>query len=287
MINKVVIIGNGFDIDQGLNTSYQDFLENGIQTPVFETNQILNHIQSLRDQLQPNWSDLELVLAKLLMTDVSNLDESIWNENLSKGYIQVTRLLKSYIASEQRYFTQSQKFNSTRPSYAFLENLHASEFENITIFDFNYTNTVQNILSSLPLKGNIEHIKVHGSIDQDEIIFGVENYGDIRIPSKFVYAKKSNSPVFYNGRIADKMISTNEIHIFGHSLGESDEVHLGEYFSRVLNPNEPDLPTIKQIFKFHLNPSNREIEMTRINGRIDELSGSLADFKRSVRLEYI
>lgn len=94
-----------------------------------------------------------------------------------------------------------------------------------------------------------------------------------------MYAKKSNSDVFYNGWIADKMISTNEIHIFGHSLGETDEVHLREYFVRVLNQNELDRHPIKQIFKFHLNPSKRKSEMIRINGRIDELSGNLAGFQ--------
>lgn len=143
MINKVVIIGNGFDIDQGLNTSYIDFLDNGMEPAVFENNVILKYIKSQRDQLKPNWSDLELVLAKLLMTENSNWDEQAWNESLNRGYIQIKRLLKAYIAGEQRYFNQSIQFDPNKSSYAFIKDLYDSEFEDITIFDFNYTNTLK------------------------------------------------------------------------------------------------------------------------------------------------
>lgn len=287
MNSKVVIIGNGFDIDQGLKTSYKDFLENGVQKPVFDTNSILNHIQTLREQLQPNWSDLELALAKLLMTEVSNLDAQPWHDNLIKAYIQVKRLLHTYIEGEQRFFNQQKKFDPNTASYEFLQKLHSSEFRKIEIFDFNYTNTVANILSSLPINKNIEHFKVHGAIDQNEVIFGVENYGSVKVPSKFIYAKKSNSSSFYTGRISEKMLSTNEIHIFGHSLGETDEVHFADYFRRVIDYNEPNQQPIRQTFKFHLNPFNKESEMTRINGRIDELTQGLAEFKRTVHLEYV
>lgn len=286
-MKKVVVIGNGFDLDQGLTTSYADFLKNGVETPVFDTNQFLSYVKSKQEQMSPNWCDLEVALAEVLTQDLNVLDEASLDAELRRSYAQIKRLLFAFIVKEQKFFLQSKKYDKTRPSYKFLANLYTSESEQLTIYDFNYTNTVKNILADLPHRVSVEHIKVHGSIDDEEVIFGVENYADLKVPSKFVYAKKSNSPLFYTGRIADKMLSSDEVHIFGHSLGRSDEVHFAEFFQRIVKPRDSIRFPVKQSFNLYLNPDNRDQEVERFNERFDELSGSLAEFRRNVNLTYV
>lgn len=281
MQNKVVIIGNGFDLDQGLKTSYKHFLSDGVQPGVDERNVI---IQTALDQGE-NWCDVEMALANVIAREAKLTQNKDRQEDIKKSYVQVVRLLKAYIEGEQRH--RQIKFDHSKPSYRMIEDLLRSEFAYIKLFDFNYTNTIKSILEALPQKSNILHYKVHGSVDQDEIIFGVENYSDVVIPSQFTYAKKSHSDLFYvETKISDELIGAHEIHFFGHSLGESDEIHFAKYFEEVMR-SEVNPINAKQSLIVYLDPQDSDNCKLRFNSRIDALTdGRLAEFKQAVNIAY-
>lgn len=277
----MVIIGNGFDLDQGLRTSYSHFLEDGIEPGVGTSNEI---IQAALDQGE-NWCDVEMALAQVIAREEKLTVNKDRREGIRKNYEQIARLLKRYIEGEQRH--RQIKFDQTKPSYRMIEGLLGSEYAYIKFFDFNYTNTIKNILEALPKRNNILHYKVHGSVDQNEIIFGVENYSDVVIPSEFTYAKKSHGDLFYaESKISNELINAHEIHFFGHSLGESDEIHFAKYFEDVMRI-EVNPINAKQSLVVYLDPHNASACKLRINSRIDALTGGrLAEFKQAVNISY-
>ena len=106
---------------------------------------------------------------------------------------------------------------------------------NLLIIDFNYTPTVGTILHELKIKGElkseIEHIKIHGSIDENDIIFGIED--NARIPSKYVFLKKSSNKNFYAVDFSSALEKCKDFVLFGHSLGETDHMYFIDFFSNV------------------------------------------------------
>ena len=281
MQNKVVIIGNGFDLDQGLRTGYNHFLEDGVLSGVDAKNVI---IQTAHDQGE-YWCDVEMALAQVITRETKLTENKDRQADIKRNYLQVVRLLKNYIEGLQRH--RQSKFDDSVRSFQMIKELLSSDYGSVKIFDFNYTNTVGNILEYLPQKNGVEHIKVHGSIDDGEIIYGVENYADIVIPSKFTYAKKSHGDLFYSAtRISDELLGANEIHLFGHSLGESDEIHFARYFDEVMSTETNSINAKQKVF-LYLDPVNADTCKERINGRIDALTnGRLAEFKQAVSVNY-
>ncbi|QWD79241.1 hypothetical protein ICV01_06210 [Polynucleobacter sp. MWH-Spelu-300-X4] len=281
MRTKVVIIGNGFDLDQGLRTAYSHFLEDGVQPGVDTQNAI---IQAAKNQGE-NWCDVEMALAQVIAREAKLAENKGRQRDIKRNYMQVSRLLKKYIEGIQIH--RKSKFDDSVRSFQMIKDLLSSDYRSIKIFDFNYTNTVSNILKYLPQKNGVEHIKVHGSIDDGQIIYGVENYADILIPSKFTYAKKSHGDLFYSTtRISDELIGADEIHLFGHSLGESDEIHFSRYFDEVMTTEINPINAKQEVF-LYLDSVNIDACKERINERIDSLTNSrLAEFKQAVSVIY-
>ena len=72
-MNLLFVLGNGFDLQLGLPTSYHDFYQYYVNTPSSS-----EAIARLKDEIsadQQNWSDLELALGKIT-ADYSDVDTS-------------------------------------------------------------------------------------------------------------------------------------------------------------------------------------------------------------------
>lgn len=102
------------------------------------------------------------------------------------------------------------------------------------IYNFNYTNTIFKIADIL----NIQNIKdkhsfVHGSIENKNIIFGVEDKA--RINDEHIFLKKSSNLNFAESNIIKILNNSDEkinLVIFGHSLGITDSSYFSSYFAR-------------------------------------------------------
>ncbi|WP_315899020.1 AbiH family protein [Vibrio metschnikovii] len=91
--------------------------------------------------------------------------------------------------------------------------------------NFNYTDSVYYILKSLGYEDEVREriFHVHGSVAQDEIIFGVDDKAHINAEHTFLY--KSTSPIFSGGGCIKALDNFDKLHIFGHSLGASDHMY--------------------------------------------------------------
>ena len=120
------------------------------------------------------------------------------------------------------------KLDNNSHSYKLLTQIFDKNF---LILDFNYTNSVKIILQELGLKQiEIDErlIKVHGSIDEKQIIFGVEDFA--RIEPEHVFLRKAFSRDFKGVNMNLLLENLTELFIFGHSLGETDHMYFSRFF---------------------------------------------------------
>lgn len=205
-MNITHIIGNGFDINQGIPTSYAHFYEYYLQlVPEANESEVIRkfRIQLYNDLLEDRtelWSDMELALGKVTKYYGSASD-------FETVYMDVYKHLMEYIDYAYRYSEVAQFENPpqtlfqdlampwhhlTKSDSEEIENLFRRESDNhVRILSFNYTDTFGRI-TDIELKNNmvlamgpyvtyrfngISHI--HHTINSKDIIVGVDNINQI------------------------------------------------------------------------------------------------------------
>lgn len=218
----VLVVGNGFDLNLGLKTGYVHFLNSEDFKNLINSNNKLARYLSDQFALQ-NWIDVENEL-KVYAEKTNQTMEEFYNE-----FKQLSYALQKYLNS-----LDYDNINKSSLAYNLLEKF---QMGNLLVIDFNYTPTIEKIWKEIKLEGNIkremEHIKIHGSIDENDIIFGVEDKA--RIPSKYVFLKKSSHKNFYAVDFSSAIEKSKGFALFGHSLGETDHMYFQDFFQNSCN----------------------------------------------------
>lgn len=203
---KIVhVIGNGFDLNQGLPTSYAHFYEYYFQLRPQESDSdsVLKLRQKLRERLYDEqtdrWADLEKTLGELTTEFESDAE-------FEEAYLDIYRHLLAYLkaAYENSEVMQFEKLEETiyrdlAMPWKYLVQRESVEFErslpsedvHVNIINFNYTNTLDR-LCDLPksvgknmgrydnrstVYDGCQH--VHHKLDTNDIILGVDNANQI------------------------------------------------------------------------------------------------------------
>ena len=208
---SVFIIGNGFDLNLGLSTSYKDYMSSDFfKRNLCSGNELFDYLDS-KTSIE-NWIDIEKELSVASKTGISSYS------SFFKEYKLLCSELINYLST-----VDVSSLNRESEAYKFLER---SFNENTLILNFNYTDSVKSILrgsgfSESLISRNVKH--VHGSIEGGDIIFGVDDNSRIDPDHTFLYKSTSN---IYDGRICRASLKEfNDLFIFGHSLGESDHMY--------------------------------------------------------------
>lgn len=218
-MSNILIIGNGFDLDLGLDTSYGSFWkwyvnecpENLRNTKLF---------QYLKQKLEKDkWMDLESNLEYFFSPkDICEEYNAIEDEEGSLcEYEHIVLKIKEFIGIQQ----DKAIVNKNSLAYRMIELLN-TEKVNFNIYSFNYTD-----LYKLGLKNTIAYEHLHGSLET-EIVLGTK---DDRIKKcEFNVLKKSlnnecNPSSFYRD-----MQNADKIVMFGHSLGIEDMAYFKPFF---------------------------------------------------------
>lgn len=272
MDNKVhilYIIGNGFDLSRGLNTRFSDFCD------YYKKLESQNEaIQNLKKENIESWADFELSFGKYT-EKITSQDE------LETIYYDIHDKLIDYLRKEQKkYQPTDREIQQCRVDlclpYIYLEPVDAkiikTGFRNlpdeteiiIDIISLNYTNVFEravnfsdsplssekyNLSSSLNRPthfGTLLHL--HGSIEEDSIIFGVDNESQISnrdfsssFSAKNLLIKTSANESMMLGRVstAHQLINNSDlIVVMGSSIGASDR-HLWMYLYNSLENSKP------------------------------------------------
>lgn len=244
--NILLIIGNGFDIERGLKTSYTDFINSEIydkysqilsENPAFKKDYDIDYDENIpifqhfkKIAAIQNWIDLEVEIGKLASrkTAYVNTDGDVRND-----FIQSTEFMMStfnILRECLNNYILNLDYSEKRPNnYAtqLMSIVASNRQDNVQIITFNYTPLDH--LSGFEIKVPVYHI--HGKATEGSntnLILGVQD--DIDIPKSYSYIIKSHSPNYHSYHIIDMLDNADDIIFFVHSLGETDYPYFADFF---------------------------------------------------------
>ncbi|MGN0198682.1 MAG: AbiH family protein [Candidatus Cryptobacteroides sp.] len=307
----VLVLGNGFDLDLGLRTSYKDFWESEF-CPKDYPAPIIKHLnERWNEALEAvRWYDLENELMNYyrkvsllgLKVDVITGEEEQFvreidqvhlsygfdnkyigaaNSLLQKGYIvENPRIIPRYLMPYREDMLRSTVWRDRRALdlikeglYNYLKSIEKPIHENlsiafqlllaiskcveagntVSIYTFNYTR--------VQMRGyNLRDVPVnymHGSCDDGKIIVGTRD--GTPMEPEYDFLQKVMDDSFNPPDIVSALNKTDEVIIFGHSLGENDRQYFEQFFSQQASI---DNLTKKDIFIFTRDDASK-IEIKR------------------------
>lgn len=263
-MNDVLVIGNGFDLDLGLNSRYSDFYKSSCW-PFSRRNTPL--AQFLEKKFEINdWLDIEEALAEYgRKTSIITYDTSKYDE---EDFNTLKSAFNKYILREQENF----EYKESTASRLFAAVLENGYFEDI--FSFNFTDLSFIAKEKLGIKKRFDYSHVHGKAADGTAILGVGDYADVRDTDDFMYKSfaKSYSPPL----MIPTLLNANRVIIFGMSLGRVDYQYFDDFFKRVIVGYEDDgLGDCKDIIIFTYNEESRRKILRNLQSMTDHKLGRL------------
>lgn len=236
--DAVLVIGNGFDLDIGLPSSYSMFAQSNFwpfsesmeiaQSTPFNLGHRSLHNELHKAALESNWFDIEQLLTNYatldgtykqtdIITATSLEDAKIDKET----YDILCNTLTDYLKT-----AQSNNLNSSSIAAKILKEIIESRYYT-RIFSFNYTD-LKLIAKNLGIERDFWYTHMHGDLTNG-IILGIESQTEFMPPYRFL-CKEYN--MNYRTRFLNYCLQeAKEIVIFGHSLSQIDYHYFQQLFS--------------------------------------------------------
>lgn len=285
--DTVFIIGNGFDLNLGLKTSYTDFINSDHFINIYDKNELAKHLKA-KKELQ-NWVDIELELA---IYSKRNAGSIMSKQEVKEDYTEVKCAMRDYLKTIDLSSHSDKSFVNyfiKELCKNIVEDKHSSRavnMMNIDVVCFNYTSTIESL--NIPLNNAryfFPHTEYcHGNLDGNDIVFGVEDQAEIK--KEHVFLKKSTQlerTIGDNRNIDLYRILKPKTNIFfiGHSLGVSDKTYFSRFFK---DCTEQGGIKGKNIFFTYHNEAAKD----SLYSEIDVLTGNkLTDLQNNNQIKFI
>lgn len=233
----LLIVGNGFDMDLGLKTSYKSFVESRHwpcqrRIHTIEEIEAYDGTDCLHDILHENtatnsWYDLEAILAEYATSlcgytpngDLSNIKQRAEDDRII--YDKLLTSLTSYLSEAQK----SELINNSVA--AIVLNVLMNSAYDVKIFSFNYTD-ISAFASNLGIKEKLDVTYMHGNL-KDGIILGIES--NLDYCPLYRYMCKEYSHNYQSRFLSNELHDAKHVVIFGHSLSAIDYHYFQRFFS--------------------------------------------------------
>lgn len=260
----LLLIGNGFDCDLGLNSKYSDFVKSNFFknniTHNFDYEELIvsNYDFNIFDYLyykyneNHNWIDIEHELAELATRKATAYNEDlgktiyvkpIMGEKQLASFIQLKKQLNDYLSSLDIPVKQ------TSYAYKLAEIICKSEHSQIVSFNYTNFNTTTGLSKIC--------YYVHGCLNSNmepSIILGFQD--DVEVDKSYCRMIKSHQPSYYASHIPDYLKMADEVIFFGLSLGDVDYPYFSEFFEKQCISN--DISSRKNITFFTFDENSRQ-----------------------------
>jgi len=249
-MNITFLIGNGFDLNLGLNTRYTDVYENYVETES-QSDNIKKFKLALKNDMPEykNWSDFEMGMAQYAE-----------NFETEAEFIECVRDFKAFMIEHIRMEELAllpriddlkifDAFHSSIWLFSMLlkpnsRDVIARKFDNqanwrMNFISFNYTSILDVMVEntktyySNPNRALGSVIHVHGRLDGD-VILGVDNleqFKNLKFPlsrkAKRSFIKPFVNSDYDSSRVSkalELILSSSVICVYGSALGESDDM---------------------------------------------------------------
>lgn len=252
--DAILVTGNGFDLNLGLKTSYQDFIVSDTFNNLLKANNQLCIYLNNQHELN-NWIDIENELKEYSNSIYKDSNRNIFRQE----YQSLCKSLCDYLNNID--MSNIDAIDETSQAYKIL----TEKFERLLIFNFNYTLSIEYLLHKNKLNHTL--FKVHGTAKENKIVFGVED--NARVNANDVFLKKSTC-IWNKIYDIDKSLSnTKNIIFLGCSLGETDHHYFEPFFKTAAINNFMDRSR-KNIFISYYG----EEGMYNILKQIDDMTSS-------------
>lgn len=230
MSDRLLIIGNGFDLDLGWKTRYSDFAKSDYWpfkedyfNPNAELYPYLNNIKN-----KDLWLDLEMALCKYAMPSQDGIIGSSHHtpENDKIDYEKLVSSLYTYLNNESKKPIKTKSF----AAQVLRSVINNGKFK---IYSFNYS-PIEQIASMLVSDSSVNVDYVHGSLKRDDIILGIDDVTDIC--KGYEYMRKSFNAHYGHHDIYYDLQDAEEIVFFGLSLGKIDYPYFSQFFKDQTRP---------------------------------------------------
>lgn len=267
---RVLIIGNGFDLDLGWNTRFADFINSEFWPTNHHNGSILSYLKS-RSYIS-NWIDLEAELGNFSSSNITNSNPPRIVDINRKYFSELVSGFKQFLCKVVETEIKKDSVASIVLS-EILSNQHFS-----SIYSFNYTD-LHSIALKLGLSDGFEYDHVHGSLRDDNIIIGAPE--DAKLNSGYEFLYKTFSPYYQSSNLIYDLREAKEVVFFGHSLGPTD-YHYFEAFFKAQCEDGLEKKNAKKITIFTYDDASRISilkQLRRMNNNKTNLLYHQNDFK--------
>lgn len=241
MARTVLIIGNGFDIELGLQSSYsqfamspewKDLVRNKIEAyNLYQAeDSLVLFIEKAR--LKDNWFDIELCIHDFISAKYS----------ISKDTVKIVKSdfedLKSSLQGYLCRITDDYNLNKESNARLLLSKVVGCPFGSY-IASFNYTDSLR--LCDLQRDPSItDFTYIHGNLNTG-IVLGCDKFDNENVNRTLSFLYKYNM-LNKTNHIVASMRQSREIVFYGHSVNEMDFSYFKDFFMYVSKPLAPYPP---------------------------------------------
>lgn len=271
----VVVVGNGFDLDLQLKTSYNDFVESGCFEALLQEHHPMSssveQVYRREMQIYPNGL-AQFIKDKKNRNNWVDLEECIREYCIVKGKSTFSDLIRKEVNAVRYYMFRfiamiprdlQSVFYKNRVSYILFKTLVESNLD-FEIWSFNYTFSCETILENLGYTYEMAKSKVHyihGSLFEAEsnnklsLVLGCNSSKEVAVVCPAII---KNDMIPNYKRLKNQfdlhLMEAEHIIFFGHSMGSTDQ----QYFKNLLNS-----PSLKAITVFSRDLSS--LNSVRVN----------------------
>lgn len=268
-MNILYILGNGFDLSLGLDTSYRSFLKHYLNNHQPNTDPFIEEFQKEVWKDIDTWTDMETHLGQWL-------DDKISRDRAIAVHDDLVNELSLYMKNEQERVKSSAKVreqvlsNMANVSHHLRRNLDKRDITNyiskncnntphvINTITLNYTDTFErlalqedeNVFQCTDNKLNFifnHPIHIHGTVDEG-IVLGVNDEAQVRnkllvkegsIQHRFIKTSTINNVyrTGYEEQAINAIDSAHMICVYGTSFGKTDKRIWNRIVNRIVKNN--------------------------------------------------
>lgn len=266
-MSKVYLLGNGFDINLGLKSRYQDFADSSFWPFDQDTNRRMGVFLNKKKSEVDTWFDLEALLGQYaVMASRHPVASEIIDEDKCSFKLLVDSF-NDYITLQQN--TVQPKSDSIA---AHLVRHFAADPSQPKIFTFNYTD-LNFISQNITKRNRFEYHHVHGTCNDNSIIMGFGDELQGVVPS-YNFMRKSFNPHYHPPRIIEEILKAQTVVMFGLSMGNVDYSYFDFFFKRISIPEHFVSSSMKRVIIFAYMDNSR---MSILNNLYEKTEGHLGN----------
>lgn len=233
MADIALIIGNGFDLDMGLPSSYSDFIRSiewndavsgfniFLQQKDYQEHSLIGQLQMASQDSQ--WFDIEKEIHQFIVSHPDNTERDV--RDIKREFEVIKKALARYL----KRISDTFKADENKVAFQLLFALQQSPLSNVEIY-FNYT--TPHAYLKIPMYDDIgkrTFTFVHGSLKDNDIVLGCDLQEGEQVNRQLSFMYKYNMLNKAN-HVARNILEAKEIIFFGHSINEMDFGYFKEFF---------------------------------------------------------